>query len=226
MPKLWTCQEPRVVETLLDVGTVRVDLRERSRYKGQEGDLGHPYAYRWLADRLDRVIPGYGGELPWWLHTVRPPGSDNGTNWILEFDVPDERCFVMPYWAWDMVFCRGQLPLSKTEWQRHRREVRRMRRRTGLDAEEHLHSWAGDVEEVERRRRALAEPLRSLDGRLHRDCERLFEKQLVPSVAPRAVARYHHYRRRATFVAVTEILGREDLRALFDPSKGQWESSK
>lgn len=129
--KLWTIQTRAVLASLRERGSLSVDLRGRSV----------PYSYTWLAARLSRVIDGYGGGLPWWLHTqpkpwwTRDAGPDRDEV-VLELTIPRERVFTLPSWAWQRVFLGQYLALGRVEHLRWRRGLARASLREG-----DLDSW-------------------------------------------------------------------------------------
>ncbi len=115
---LWTYQPKAVLDTLESVGVVGVDP---AFYED-----GGPVAYRWLASRLHRVIPGYSGRFPWWLYTRCPwPEGRREGEWMLELEIPAELCFEMPIWAWNDVFRGVYLALDRFEFERWQRRCRR-----------------------------------------------------------------------------------------------------
>ena len=120
--RLWTIHPIGVMESLQNVGTLRVSS---SYYH----NMYVPWQYEWLAERLVERVPGYFGGLPWWLYCSKPDlrcvrhHYPRGAGQVrLELDT--QPAAILPCWAWDVVHCGKYL--SRT-FEQHSRWHRRMR---------------------------------------------------------------------------------------------------
>jgi len=178
----WSFQPRSVLETLRREGRVFVDERLVS-----EGSP--PFAHRWLAEQLAQRAPGYGGRLPWWLHTAfksswsKSPPAERARNAevLLEFECDRSRVCTIPSWAWEQVFLGRYLALSHADELCWRRDLRR----AGV-ARDAGGTWL-DAQPI-----PLPEPF---ETRRRRSYERLFDPTLPARRWPKSNRHGHASRR-------------------------------
>lgn len=154
--KLWTIQSASVLRALRRGGVLHVD---RKQYREI------PAAYEWVAGEMVRRKGWKKGHLPWWFYCRKPSAEKHRRMWpagrlmvVLELDVARDRVFVMPSWAWNLVYLQDYLAVSKRELSKWERDLAR------------------NVRDVDRR------PLPGdWNARLRSSWERLFTRRLPAS---------------------------------------------
>lgn len=207
--RLWTLQDPAVVERLERDGRVLVD-------PALVNDGAVPHAYRWLSSKLEGRVSGHEGNLPWWFYCFHPGHQTGGGHALLTLEVPRERAFVMSSWAWNQVFLGSFLPRTGTEWRRFRHEVRRVRRRTGLCWDEESVMWCSPSDFLLRAEQSYPPPLGRLAALRDGSYEALFDGSL-PYRPPRVVRRSSFGFRKSNREAVVDEIRMEWVRSVRMP---------
>jgi hypothetical protein len=102
-------------------GVAWVDPSSRVDPKGCEPGYVPPQ-YEWLTAQLVRRRGWTPGRLPWWAYCAKPdlrrcrhrPHMPR-LQARLELELPPERAFVIPCWAWNAVHCQDYVAFSQAE---------------------------------------------------------------------------------------------------------------